>query len=53
MPKKVDPEIKELKQVAAAYKKTPEYKAKMKAIGDGIAFQKAVNDKLVKMQTKS
>lgn len=43
---KVDPEIKELKKAAAAYKKTQEYKDRMKAIGNGVAYHKAVNDKL-------
>ena len=46
MPPKVDPELKAFKKAAAAYKKTEEYKERMKAIGNGIAAQGAVNTML-------
>ena len=52
MPPKVDPEIKAIKKMAAAYKKTPEFKERMKAIGKAVAYMAAVNQKLNNLKGK-
>lgn len=46
MPKKLDPEVKAFKAAQKAYEKTPEFKAKIKAVKSQISATYVANEML-------